>query len=69
MHEADLSLSKYTTAQQLDDEGLTADGCAYGQPKRRRRRWRDAASTYLRGEEGWLLSGQVGGLALDCRKA
>lgn len=52
MHEADLSLSKYTTARQLDEDDMGPDGYAYGQPKRRRRRWRDIVSARLRREGG-----------------
>ncbi|PRW58025.1 Potassium transporter family isoform C [Chlorella sorokiniana] len=47
VHEADLSLSKYTTARQLDEDELGPDGYAYSQPKRRRR-WREAVSAWMR---------------------
>ncbi len=49
VHEADLSLSKYTTARQLDEDDMGPEGNAYSHSTKRRR-WREVVSGRLRGE-------------------
>ncbi|KAI7844072.1 hypothetical protein COHA_002216 [Chlorella ohadii] len=47
VHEADLSLSKYTTARQLDEDDMGPEGNAYSHSTKRRR-WREVVSGRLR---------------------